>query len=56
MESHGEIGKVHISEDFYNELLNSDKFNVTNFESRGEIDIKGKGLMRTYFLIDKTNS
>jgi class 3 adenylate cyclase/GAF domain-containing protein len=45
MESHGIPGRVHCSDVFY-ELL-KDKF---IFEDRGEIEVKGKGIMHTYFL------
>lgn len=46
MESSGEPGKVHCSEAVYQVL--KDKF---EFEERGEIEIKGKGKMRTYFIV-----
>ncbi|MCW3126120.1 MAG: hypothetical protein JWO03_1778 [Bacteroidetes bacterium] len=46
MESHGVVGKVQVSEAFKNLL--QDKF---TFEERGEIEIKGKGLMNTWFLV-----
>jgi len=45
LESHGLSGEIHVSEHTY-ELL-SDKF---EFESRGTIEIKGKGPMNTYLL------
>ena len=45
MESHGEAGKIHVSEECFNLL----KHRFT-FEERGEIDVKGKGTMRTWFL------
>jgi class 3 adenylate cyclase/HAMP domain-containing protein len=45
MESHGIAGRVHISEATFECLR--DSFEV---ESRGIIDIKGKGAMRTYLL------
>ena len=45
MESHGLPGEIHISEHTYKLL--ADKF---EFESRGDIEIKGKGLMTTYLL------
>ncbi|MCC5815914.1 MAG: GAF domain-containing protein, partial [Leptospira sp.] len=48
MESHGAPGKIHCSEAIYNML--QDKF---HFEDRGIIDVKGKGLMHTYFLLGK---
>lgn len=48
MESHGEIGKIHVTEFFLQELLSSGvEFNVI---PRGGIFIKGKGMMSTYFL------
>ena len=65
MESHGEAGKIHVSEEFVAELkANSEKlkvgkqgellftFNSSLFTAspRGEMEIKGKGRMKTYFL------
>jgi len=65
MESHGEAGKIHVSSDFVRELTtNSEQLKVgrdgqqlitinssliTAFP-RGEMEIKGKGMMKTYFL------
>lgn len=46
MESHGAAGRVHISEDFKVALSSTS----LQFESRGVMDIKGKGQMKTYFL------
>jgi len=46
MESHGLPGRIQVSEDFKNALTNSNFF----FEERGELEIKGKGIMKTYFL------
>ena len=43
MESSGIPGKIHISESAY--ILLKDKY---SFEERGEIEIKGKGKMKTY--------
>ncbi|MCB1175994.1 MAG: adenylate cyclase, partial [Leptospiraceae bacterium] len=43
MESTGIPGKIHISENTFFQL--KDNF---QFESRGEISVKGKGNMRTY--------
>jgi ligand-binding sensor domain-containing protein/class 3 adenylate cyclase len=51
MESHGEAGKIHCTETVY-ELLKNDFV----FEERGEIDIKGKGMMKTYFLLGRLKS
>jgi class 3 adenylate cyclase len=45
MESHGEAGKIHVSSDFRNAAGNA-----FTFTERGELEIKGKGKMRTYFL------
>ena len=50
MESHGEAGKVHISNATY-ELIK----NEFNCECRGVIPIKGKGQMETWFLITPKN-
>ena len=46
MESHGEAGKIHVSEDFRDALSESSY----NFIERGEMEVKGKGKMKTYFL------
>ncbi len=46
MESHGEPGRVHCSEVVYEAL--KDDF---EFEDRGTMEVKGKGMMRTYFLL-----
>ncbi|NJO47882.1 MAG: DUF3365 domain-containing protein [Oscillatoriales cyanobacterium RM2_1_1] len=48
MESHGIPGRVQVTEAVYERL--KDRF---QFESRGIIPIKGKGEMRTYFLLTK---
>ena len=45
MESHGVPGRIHVTESTYN--LVKDKY---QFESRGIIEIKGKGNMETYLL------
>jgi class 3 adenylate cyclase len=48
MESTGESGQIQITDNFKTEL---EKFDVTwNFTLRGEFEIKGKGLMKTYYL------
>ena len=48
MESHSLNGKIQITEPTYN--LIKEKFLI---EERGIIDVKGKGEMKTYFLISK---
>jgi class 3 adenylate cyclase len=48
MESHGEAGRIHVSETVYHALR--EQF---SFKERGFIDIKGKGRMKTYFLLGK---
>jgi adenylate cyclase len=70
MESHGEAGRIHISEDFriavetrLGTSPNEDMVGIVEthggaslreldiqFIPRGEIEIKGKGMMKTYFL------
>ena len=51
MESLGEAGKIQVTEEVCRELAST-----FAFEARGEIEVKGKGLMRTYFLLAKTSS
>ena len=45
MESHSVPGKIHVTEEFRKAV--GSKF---YFYERGELDIKGKGMMKTYFL------
>lgn len=45
MESHGLPGKIHVTEEYF--LAASSIFQL---EKRGEVDIKGKGTVSTYFL------
>jgi hypothetical protein len=46
MESHGEAGKIHVSEDFMKALSPTS----LHFRERGAMEIKGKGKMNTYFM------
>ncbi|MEP7049246.1 MAG: adenylate/guanylate cyclase domain-containing protein [Pseudomonadota bacterium] len=46
MESHGEPGMIHVTDE--TRALLKDMYEL---ESRGEITVKGKGVMRTWFLI-----
>ncbi|UJR25296.1 hypothetical protein I4U23_006648 [Adineta vaga] len=50
MESNGLPDKIHMSNDTYKRLINRDQY---IFEERGEILVKGKGQMHTYFLLDR---
>ncbi len=55
MESHGEAGKIHVSDEFCFHLQNrmdatGENFGGIRFDEREEMEIKGKGMMRTYFL------
>ncbi|XP_053529784.1 guanylate cyclase soluble subunit beta-2-like [Ictalurus punctatus] len=47
MESHGLPNKIHLSPSVYHALRNKE-FQI---EERGEIEVKGKGRMQTYFLL-----
>ena len=46
MESHGLPGTIHVTRAVYDRLKDS-----YEFESRGEIDVKGKGIMETWLLL-----
>ncbi|KAG7263907.1 hypothetical protein CRUP_021226, partial [Coryphaenoides rupestris] len=48
MESHGVPDHIHLSPDTYN-VLRDQGFDI---QERGEIEVKGKGLMTTYFLFE----
>jgi adenylate cyclase len=48
MESTGTPGRIQVTESTYRRLC--EKY---TFEPRGEIDVKGKGLMKTYFLVGR---
>ncbi|KAL5268687.1 hypothetical protein ACHWQZ_G002517 [Mnemiopsis leidyi] len=50
MESTGIPSRIHTSASFYQSVMKQGCF---AFEERGEMDIKGKGKMRTYFLLGK---
>ncbi|XP_048238249.1 atrial natriuretic peptide receptor 2-like [Haliotis rufescens] len=52
MESHGEELKIHISGSTAGLL---GRFDMFNLKSRGSVEIKGKGLMETYWLLGVTN-
>lgn len=47
MESHGEAGKIHVTQEI-RDALNADY----EFEKREKINVKSKGFMQTYFLIE----
>ncbi len=49
MESHGEAGKIHCSADFMRAVETVHPPSL-RFIPRGEMEIKGKGTMKTYFL------
>lgn len=53
MESHGEAGKIHFSEEVYTALLKSVSEHEYCIEERGEMEIKGKGTMTTYFIVGR---
>jgi ligand-binding sensor domain-containing protein len=46
MESNGQVGKVNVSQTTYDLLKDDPQF---SFESRGKIDVKGKGEIEMYF-------
>lgn len=61
MESHGEAGKIHVSEAFAQALFGNamplffssqrtDHQASVTLKERGVLNIKGKGQLRTYFL------
>ena len=53
MESNGEVGKVNISNDTYKLLKDDPQF---LFESRGMIEVKGKGEMEMWFVSKNTST
>ncbi|XP_029306918.1 LOW QUALITY PROTEIN: atrial natriuretic peptide receptor 1-like [Cottoperca gobio] len=53
MESSGEALKIHVSAATHDVLL---EFNCFQLERRGEIDVKGKGKMTTYWLLGESDS
>jgi len=48
MEHHGEANRIHVSENTYNLLR--DEY---NFEMRDRIEVKGKGMVQSYFLVSR---
>ncbi|KAM3858519.1 atrial natriuretic peptide receptor 1-like [Diretmus argenteus] len=53
MESNGEALKIHVSEATRQVLQ---EFNCFQLELRGEIEVKGKGRMKTYWLLGEINN
>ncbi|XP_076864517.1 atrial natriuretic peptide receptor 1 [Brachyhypopomus gauderio] len=53
MESNGEALKIHVSEATRTVLQ---EFNCFQLELRGDVEMKGKGRMRTYWLLGESNS
>ncbi len=49
MESNGQPGRIHVSQATYDLVMASPRRDEWRFECRGEIPIKGKGLMVTYW-------
>jgi class 3 adenylate cyclase len=69
MESHGEAGRIHVSEDFARNLTQtlsrgeglSSSFPLGEgrdgvLVERGEVGIKGKGMMRTFYLENRNKA
>jgi len=55
MESTGEPGRIQVSSEFYEQLSSRDSLPVSDlrspkFTERGEVNVKGKGTMTTYWL------
>jgi class 3 adenylate cyclase len=48
MESHGTAGTIHVTEETQRRLADA-----YTFEDRGDVEVKGKGLMRTYYLVGR---
>lgn len=48
MESHGLVDKIHVSESTYEKVKH-----LYNFDERGDIDVKGRGRLKTYVLRDR---
>jgi adenylate cyclase len=51
MESLSTPGRIHVSDEAYSRL--KDRF---DFEPRGEIEVKGKGVMATYYLLGRRSA
>ena len=49
MESHGRVGSIHVSDDFV-KCLQDQSSDDWQIEERGQIDVKGKGHVTTYWL------
>jgi class 3 adenylate cyclase len=53
MEDYSEPGKIQVTERFREKFGITDEKLGINFEERGEIEIKGKGKMKTYYMEKK---
>jgi adenylate cyclase len=50
MEEYGEAGKIQVTERFRKTILNTGKCSEAGFVERGELEIKGKGTMKTWYM------
>jgi adenylate cyclase len=50
MESTSAVGRIQVPQPVYQRLC--DRF---VFEERGDVDVKGKGVMRTWYLVGRAN-
>lgn len=50
MESYSDPDKIHVSKEFRDAAIGFERTANIRFTDRGEIDIKGKGIMNTFFL------
>jgi len=54
MEDFGLIGKIQCTQNFKDKIMNSENHDLFQFTERGKIEIKGMGLMSTFFLDSKS--
>mgnify|MGYP000934326844 CR=1 FL=1 len=56
MQEYSELGKIQVTERFIQNLRKTNEEIHYSYEERGEIEVKGKGMMKTFFLVNNSGT